>query len=822
MYKIVVSLILSLVVFGAPRTVYKPQTTQLTWDDWVSRPRYDEGKLLLVASEVLNTVGNHLDLSFVSAIIEVVPYAPGLRSYQHDCVMSRSAFKYFENLRYKQRDHPILLQMLSTAPGYNTQVPVLCDILSVIGYEQPVIPYNPLYAATIDATVKFYHSNLISRGFAWMKDNFSNVLSLLLFYTYWTLAFLCLIIFAVTLYWISRVAPRHIKQTSQLLPYTPGEVKNYFKRKLALPMPCHANMGHETLAKVRTKLEQTALGFLLSHHNRVRDIGGSATKNSDKGNRIHVCYPNLDCVDAAKLNSKAIKNEIGIHLGQNCDMQHKIPAAMMMYVDFHMKLEDIANSVSGPTILITHCFKQGLEKWYDGEAIVEAVENRVRMATRLGNEYDHFFHQWKDEGVILGNRAINYIRLIDWEHSSVFLLYPTTGCFSEFDPFVLNDPHRASRVLPKGHTYVEMATKTMVYDQTKKLVCELPNAVLTQCAHTAKTMKRDAKYVANLDALIRARFAASKLDTANLKYASIIVANLADQFSLDMNHLQKLLPEDVTNLNWFSRQKYRFVKWLVTEVNPRHMMNAIYTYLLSDRKETSLTPWLWKEYDAPNYETLFEGQEEKHNLASTAGNTNQQPFPKTGTSNRPQPNHANISVPVKHTAKPERKCQPKGGNDKIRTPPTCQGDKHRNGGGPAGGKQVAKVEPKTHVPKEVPNTRVWQWRDFQKGLCTLVQFKSTRYLLRKLRNVQRRSDKGEPEPNTSRRSQGETNNEEIPIEVQPDTTVELRGVGDEVPSQEENGVAGSSRESDLSTVVQILCESANVSETGDIDEGDRS
>ncbi|APG76473.1 hypothetical protein 1 [Hubei tombus-like virus 43] len=447
-----------------------------------------------------------------------------------------------------------------------------------------------------------------------------------------------------------------IRQSAPLLPFRPGVVKDVLKRRLKPLKVTPTPDGHLCMAEVRRNMERTCIGFLLEYFKQVRDIGGSPTRNSHYGRRLHICCPDLTAIDHDKVNIANYKNDVQCHKSIDCNVAKQIPAAIMSYVDFHIPIHEIADSVTGPTLVITHEFKEGMdEKWFDGECTVKASGGLVQMSVRGGNEYSHYYHDWKDEGVIIGkSHAINYIKVAKYEHSIVILLWPVTGTFTRYDPNALFDLRYDEISLPDGSSVVNTGKHFEVKDNMGGHLGLIPVDTIVRTAFTAKGMARDPKYVANVDALLRARFTQDKCDMSLLPQASLVTYRLADDYSLTMNHMSSVIDGPVVGLTTMQRLRCATLT-LIKGWTPRrfmHLYASLLRWCIGSDQDSSWLPWLWTDHVAPNYEVYTPGSLSLMEIKQNKQMLNAQPFQLPGQSCSTHSAPNNECAAVKHVRKP--------------------------------------------------------------------------------------------------------------------------------------------------------------------------
>lgn len=400
---------------------------------------------------------------------------------------------------------------------------------------------------------------------------------------------------------------RPIRIDSPVSPYSPGQLKADMERlKRDHPLLSEENEGHKTLAHVRQFLERFAIGALHRRARVIRDIGGSPKRNKKLGDRLHVCFPDLTSCDHAKRQNFGNNPQVHYHTAQACT-KPAMPA-FMSYVDFHLSSTDLGDSITAPTIIITHDYGkiQGDFDWFGGEAVGCVTPSAVFVRVRMGDTYAHGYHLWQDEGIIVGTRSVaQYIRLGDYGKSSVFLAYPATGNFGPSDPRALkSSTDRSTRYLTNGQT-VEMSGPQYIFrDRDRTEIGRVLVGTIVRAAFTLFTLKRTETYAPNAAALVRGRFTQDKQELTVIPQAAELVAQLADDYALDYTHRFNRLSGDVASLGWVRRQCAR-IRLLVQRRFPSwvdYLVSTALRIIVGDGPHNALVPWAWVEHQTPNYE----------------------------------------------------------------------------------------------------------------------------------------------------------------------------------------------------------------------------
>jgi len=247
--------------------------------------------------------------------------------------------------------------------------------------------------------------------------------------------------------------------------------KAFFMRRMAdfELEPVETAEGHEQLAHERNVLSRYVRSTMCGpyrldapHVARVAEYHGSVVRNRNAGPNWHICLPVGD-----KKSVDLLVSSPGAHLGLEASVRdHPNDVAFHSLVDcrfdanlrifhhsdYNVPTWQIADSVikAGLGIVMTHRFVRAGDQpaygeYYDGEATWFLIDGRVCMTTRKGSVHHHTYHNWLDEGYIIGSLGIVTYRLVKTVgHTSVYLLWPVPVELNGDDPMVLKTSNPSS------------------------------------------------------------------------------------------------------------------------------------------------------------------------------------------------------------------------------------------------------------------------------------------------------------------------------------------------------------------------------------------
>jgi hypothetical protein len=478
------------------------------------------------------------------------------------------------------------------------------------------------------------------------------------------------------------IAARHtnIHMLSPTLPFSIREIQSSFDTFIhGLDLPDPTSTGHRCTAFVRRQLETWALKFSFSYSREVRDVGGSLTRNVRYGKNLHICFPDITSVDHSKRQQNQLtRNKVCHHTIQQCKNWNQM--TLLSYSDFHIPLADLADSITSPTIIITHDFQSmsGPFSWFDGEVTGTVTPQLISMVTRDGDSYCHPYHHWMAEGFVLGNRqAMQYRRLGSFGNSVVILAYPGKGSFNRLDPHCMSERvEQKTHYLFDGNIAFRDGDYFRFVDKSAKLIGKISASTIIRTVFSLSFVKRDTTYAGNATGLLRGRMTSDQQPPEMLPYALPLVSQLADNYALTVGHTLMTLPENVVNLNFYQRCKYRMLCFFYSRTPAflsRFSADVLRTLIGRD-KSSSWTPFLWTESMCPNYEIEFKSTDAVvltdpgHKVHGN--DPDPQPFHPKGSGSSAGHDNQQQCRPSKYTSKPARQSRNKSGARTNETPPS--------------------------------------------------------------------------------------------------------------------------------------------------------
>lgn len=415
---------------------------------------------------------------------------------------------------------------------------------------------------------------------------------------------------------------------------------------------------HAKMAAVRRAVEAACIHTLrsvLGAGLKLRDVGGSLTRNARLGKYLHVCFPNLSSADALKnCTTPKPENDVGYHAGQDCPLKG-VPT-FMTYVDFHLPVDALVKTITAPTLIITHDFTRiaGGEEWFDGECTVTRIGDFIKMHVEGGCDYFHGFHSWQQEGLVVSKSgAFSYQRVYDEHHTIVLWCVPVSGNFSPARDNTLRSSacHNARFQLNSGVT-AALDGFAYRFEGPQMPPTEVDAATITRVAFQMSLVPRDEKWESNLNSVLRGRFTADKQDFLAIAPAAQLCVLLADLFAVTN---RRSLVTNPATLSPFARFMYRLIINL-TAHSPS-VVQSLLSYLqdralavLSHR--TRFTSWAWNDVPLPNYEIFWDQIAVK---SVEANRRPKQPFRDAGEANPPRTPQQQGSAPSQDGRKPSRR-----------------------------------------------------------------------------------------------------------------------------------------------------------------------
>ncbi|APG76594.1 hypothetical protein 1 [Wenling tombus-like virus 5] len=440
----------------------------------------------------------------------------------------------------------------------------------------------------------------------------------------------------------------HVQVACQSPPYTHRQVGQMITQRLGTWAPCASGDNlHGHLADVRRTLEGACFHVLKSltgSAGRLRDIGGSLTRNARLGKKLHVCFPCLTTADAARLHGAQTSNDVGHHTGQDCPVSH-LPS-IMTYVDFHMTPSQLVKAIKSPTLIVTHDFARvgDRESWFGDEAIVEKFGSSVTMTVKGGFTYTHGYHSWGAEGTVCTrDGAFRYTRVYDNHHSVILWCCPLAGSFTPSrDNELVSSVGVVDHLVCGDGTNAAVSGGKYVFQAGNRTLGTVLASTIVRVAYQMATGARDEKWLSNLRNLLRGRFTADKQDENLLPHAADVCVQLADR--MGTTYTNSVLG-DPSSYSFIVRPFVRYaaaawhlvpapvaacLRWATTCV-------AQVTYVRSP-----LTAWAWSTVNVPSYEVFWDQLATVNPSRPVPG-----PFPATGAGSSAAPAQQPHSLPGK-------------------------------------------------------------------------------------------------------------------------------------------------------------------------------
>lgn len=413
------------------------------------------------------------------------------------------------------------------------------------------------------------------------------------------------------------VSRRLVSVSCDRAPYTHREARELFNHALRTKLKYNLSSvtsdptGHTKLAYIRRKLEAATFDVLGRMGSKIRDIGGSVTRNVRLGKALHICFPATDAADRIRTTTNpTFQNDVQQHRGEDCPLSSR--PSTMIYVDFHLPLGALVRAIRAPTLIVTHDFSQliGEEEWFDGEARVTRYGDFISMTTRGGTTYTHGFHSWGQEGtVVTSDGAFSYQRIFDEDKSIVLWCCPLHG---EFDPhkdntLVSSAGHNSVFEMNNGATAV-LDGEHYLFTAPGLAPTKVAARTLYRVAFQMSLAVRDAKWLPNLNSLLRGRFTADKQPEIALAMCQELTVMLADQMSVCF---RSSAIEDPASLGIIKRICARL--FLRATQHMPHPVVGVLTRLARYTRAAVFTrgprfaptSWTWSHVSLPTYEVFW-------------------------------------------------------------------------------------------------------------------------------------------------------------------------------------------------------------------------
>jgi hypothetical protein len=344
-------------------------------------------------------------------------------------------------------------------------------------------------------------------------------------------------------------------------------LKDGFRRSIASVRQVVSDVGcHKNLAHQRRVLEAFAYDSLLDTLSCVRDVGGSRSRFPELGIRKHICCPTYSNDDILRdVKSEVVFDNCG-QLGELCPKKADIPGALLSHVDYHLSQQQIVDIVTGPTFMINHNFRSrpvGLAGFLQGdqtlyEAKCAYAGDVVTMTTADGAVFSHGYHDWGNEGSVVGrDKALVYVRVGTYLDSQLYLLYPAAGVYKRTGITVLQK--KSDNALPMISGAVVTRNLT---DETfeigmgaTKISC--PSEIIADVALAMASCPRDEKYGDTMRSMLSAKMASKGTNKSDISSWYQLVAYLSDSDAVHVLPYVTSFSGSPTSYSWTRILAYR-------------------------------------------------------------------------------------------------------------------------------------------------------------------------------------------------------------------------------------------------------------------------
>jgi hypothetical protein len=403
----------------------------------------------------------------------------------------------------------------------------------------------------------------------------------------------------------AEITPLTHSQASRLI-LNRTEMKTLRKNLAAGIVPeSFAENHHKTLAYIRATLETACLNVLqsIAISKSIRDIGGSLTRNAFRGKALHICSPSVDSTDVQRKEVSALSNEVHNHYGHECNKKNFL--SNMTYVDFHMTQEQLVASIGAPTFVITHDFTSIADgkkrSWFGGEAEVTVTASDVTMKTTGGTTYQHGYHKWDQDGVIVAKTgAVNYVRVFDEPatKSMILLLTPISGRYTLKDNTLRSTATAQSFKLTSGGEATREDSEYHI--KSGIFTYSIPVSTINRVAFQMAGKARDEKWKENLCSMLRGRFQMDKVPMDCILESADLCIMIADTYAASIRDSYITNPN---GLNFIQKFLVRYILPTLHSSSIPYIGWALNTVLRWSRMAP--TPWLWKDITVHNYEINY-------------------------------------------------------------------------------------------------------------------------------------------------------------------------------------------------------------------------
>lgn len=407
---------------------------------------------------------------------------------------------------------------------------------------------------------------------------------------------------------------RRVKVVNKQKPFVINTLKDSFRTHVnGLKFPKHQKDQHIRLAFQRRAAEEFCFNTLLEKFERVRDVGGSRSRWPDLGWAKHVCGPVVSNDDILREEKDRVLFENCRTRGEECPHRSTIPAAVISHVDYHMTIDQLTRTITGPTFIINHDFNRfntGVGKYEDAgelkyEAAVDVNGSRVSMTPDGGTPYmNHPFHNWLSEAsAVSSNGAFTYVRLGDLGETSVYYCHPSDGVYDIHDPNALTTSAYDSLPNINGFS-VTMDDKKTQYRFTSRcnnVEFELPMELIDDVALTMASAPRDQKYGDTLRSYLVGKMKAKDADISRLSHAYGLSSYLSDLHAVKTVPFATCIQGHPVNFTWFDIARSK-VAIMLTHFTKLWILRTVRDRIVTTSFANRIAPWMFSTVSVPTYE----------------------------------------------------------------------------------------------------------------------------------------------------------------------------------------------------------------------------
>lgn len=391
-------------------------------------------------------------------------------------------------------------------------------------------------------------------------------------------------------------------------------MKDSFRREFdGVVMP--SGRGHIGLATQRRLAEGWCINQLLARFERYRDVGGSRTRWIDLGYQKHICAP-VTCNDDILREEKSCGQfeNCGM-VGQCCPKRYEIPAAILSHVDYYMTQEEMVATITGPTFIINHDFRSRPEQLgvgkHGAEALVEVTDGLVHMTTSDGCAFTHEYHQWANEGSVVGrNGAFQYVTIGKLADTRVLYCVPAHGVYNRKDNNALPVSNSTSVVVGGGYVArYDTVTSDYVFNGGLDTF-RVPAALIIEAATTFMTAPRDAKFTDTVRSFVSGKLRAHNLPLTHVDKVIRCVVVISDRKAIEDLPALGALAGNPKEFNIFDRLFYR-IRMAIRDVVPS-IDDYVSAAVMRCPGASKIAPWMFSTIKVPTYQVNVEMRASRH------------------------------------------------------------------------------------------------------------------------------------------------------------------------------------------------------------------